>query len=57
MKETISAAVGSNLFQISGSENKSDGEDEIIPPKHQASSTNADKKVCLKSILNKSKRG
>ena len=49
----MSAAVDSALSQLFGSEKKSDGEENKKPS--QAYSTNADKKLHLKFILNKSK--
>ena len=49
----VSAEVASALSQLYGSDNESDGEVNKTPTK--TSSTNSDKKVRLKSILNKSK--
>ena len=55
MKNIISTEVTSALSQLAGSDNKSDGEGNKNLA--QESSTNANKKVCLKSIPKKAKRG
>ena len=55
MKKVISAEMAFSLSRLAGSDNEYDGEDNKSTA--QESSTNADKKVHLKSILKKSKRG
>ena len=51
MKKIISASVASSLSQLDGSWNKYDGEEKNKPD--QSSSTNSNKKVCLKIFLKK----
>ena len=51
----VSAAVAIVLSQLAGSDNESDRDKKNNTT--QAYSTNSDKKVCLKIILKKSKRG